>query len=43
MAVRNGKTAYPKIGVWLDIEAGDIHVSIEGHGLSTVNANAASA
>jgi hypothetical protein len=39
----NGKTAYPKIGVWFDIEAGDIHLSIEGQGLSTVNANAASA
>ncbi|MER8431373.1 hypothetical protein [Mesorhizobium caraganae] len=43
MAERSGKTAYPKIGVWFDIDAGDIHLSIEGQGLSTVNGNAASA
>lgn len=39
---RSGKTAYPKIGVWYDAEKGDIHLSIDGYGLSTVNANAAS-
>lgn len=36
------KTAYPKIGVWFDSAAGDIHLSIEGQGLSTVNSNASS-
>lgn len=25
------------IGLWFDDEAGDIHLSIPGHGLSTVN------
>jgi len=43
MAQRSGKTAYPKIGLWFDEEAGDIHLSIPGHGLSTVNGNAGSA
>ena len=42
MAERSGKTAYPKIGVWFDGEK-EIHLSIEGQGLSTVNADAASA
>ena len=37
--VRSGKTAYPKIGVWYDEVAGDIHLSIAGQGLSTVNGN----
>lgn len=37
--MRSGKTAYPKIGVWYDEEKGDIHLSIEGQGLSTVNGN----
>lgn len=36
------KTAYPKIGVWFDSDGGDIHLSIEGHGLSTVNGIATS-
>ncbi len=40
MSVRSGKTVYPKIGIWYDEKAGDIHFSIPGHGLSTVNANA---
>ena len=40
MAERTGKTAYPKIGVWFDERAGDIHLSIPGHGLSTVNGHA---
>ena len=39
MAERSGKTAYPKIGVWFDEDAGDIHLSIPGHGLSTINSN----
>jgi hypothetical protein len=40
--MRDGKTAYPKIGIWFDEEGGDIHLSIAGHGLSTINANAMS-
>lgn len=35
----SGKTAYPRIGIWYDEEAGDIHMNIAGHGLSTVNAD----
>lgn len=31
------KTAYPKIGIWLNEVTGAIHLSIEGQGLSTVN------
>lgn len=42
MVERNGKTAYLKIGVWFDDQAGDIHLSIAGHGLSTVNGRAES-
>lgn len=42
MTSRSGKTAYPQIGVWFDEEAGDIHLSIEGQGLSTVTGNATS-
>ncbi|TIN38852.1 MAG: hypothetical protein E5Y10_25055 [Mesorhizobium sp.] len=42
MVERSGKTAYSRIGVWYDIEDREIHLSIDGHGLSTVNANAAS-
>ncbi len=41
MADRSGKT-YPKIGVWYDVENDDIHLSIDGQGLSTVNAHSAS-
>lgn len=40
MAEHSGKTAYPRIGVWFDEQMGDIHLSIAGHGLSTVNGNA---
>lgn len=40
MAQRSGKTVYPKIGIWYDETQGDIHLSIEGEGLSTVNGNA---
>ena len=39
MGVTSGKTAYPKIGVWFDQDAGHIHLSIEGQGLSTVNSD----
>lgn len=42
MAKRSGKTAQLEIGVWFDEDAGDIHLSIAGEGLSTVNANPAS-
>ena len=43
MAERTGKTAYLKIAAWYDEEAGDIHLSIGEHGLSTVNGDASSA
>lgn len=39
MTIKSGKTAYPRICVWFDEAAGDIHMSIEGQGLSTVNAD----
>ena len=42
MARQNGKTAKVTIGLWFDDEAGDIHLSIPGQGLSTVSAEAAS-
>lgn len=42
MPERSGKTAYVQLGVWFDEGAGDIHLSIPGHGLSTVNGNAGS-
>ena len=35
-----GKTANAAIGLWYDERANDIHLSIPGHGLSTINANA---
>lgn len=37
MTERSGKTGKVTIGVWFDEEAGDIHLSIPGQGLSTVN------
>lgn len=43
MTQRSGKTAYPRIGIWFDETAGDIHLSIPGHGLSTINDRADSA
>ncbi|MGE3744616.1 MAG: hypothetical protein AB7G25_02670 [Sphingomonadaceae bacterium] len=43
MANQIGITAYPKIGIWYDETAGDIHLSIPGHGLSTLNGKATSA
>lgn len=42
MVKGSGKTGQVLLGVWFDEEAGDIHLSIPGHGLSTVNANAGS-
>ena len=40
MTERSGKTASATLGLWYDEAAGDIHLSIPGHGLSTVNAAA---
>lgn len=37
MPERSGKTAYVQIGLWFDEEVGDIHLSLPGQGLSTVN------
>jgi hypothetical protein len=37
MTERSGKTGQVTIGLWFDEEAGDIHLSIPGQGLSTVN------
>jgi hypothetical protein len=34
----SGRTIYPKIGVWFREETGHIHLTIEGQGFSTVNA-----
>jgi hypothetical protein len=31
-----------RLGLWFDEQAGDIHLSIPGQGLSTVNADASS-
>jgi hypothetical protein len=42
MSERSGRTGKATIGLWFDEEAGDIHLSIPDHGLSTVNADAAS-
>ncbi len=42
MTEQKGKTATISIGVWFDDAAGDIHLSIPGHGLSTVSVNPAS-
>lgn len=42
MAERTGKTAEVTIGLWFDEEAGDIHVRIPDHGLSTIDADSAS-
>ena len=42
MTERSGKTAQVTIGLWFDEESGDIHLSIPGHGLSTVNGDASS-
>jgi hypothetical protein len=42
MAERSGKTGKVEIGLWFDEGASDIHLSIPGHGLSTVSPNAES-
>ena len=42
MTERSGKTGSVTIGLWFDEAAGDIHLSIPGHGLSTVNTDASS-
>ena len=42
MTERSGKTAKVTIGLWFDEQAGDIHLNIPGHGLSTVSADASS-
>jgi len=39
MGEGSGKTGQVTVGLWFDEQAGDIHLSIPGHGLSTVNAN----
>lgn len=40
MAERSGITGQATLGIWYDAEAKDIHLSIPGHGLSTINGNA---
>ena len=42
MGKGSGKTGQVTLGIWFDEQAGDIHLSIPGHGLSTVNGNSAS-
>ena len=42
MIERTGKTGQVLLGLWFDENAGDIHLSIPEHGLSTVNRNGAS-
>ena len=42
MTERSGKTGQVTLGVWYDEQAGDIHLSIPGHDLSTVNGDAPS-
>ena len=42
MVERSGKTATLSIGLWFDEDAGDIHLSIPDHGLSTVNSDPSS-
>jgi hypothetical protein len=34
---KTGRTVYPRIGVWYRPNTGNIHVSIEGQGFSTVD------
>ncbi len=41
VAARSGKTANISIGMWYDEDAGDIHLRIGRHGISTVNGNPA--
>jgi hypothetical protein len=42
MAERSGKTGQITVGLWFEEDAGDIHLSIPGHGLSTINGDPAS-
>ena len=42
MNERSGKTGQVTVGIWFDESAGDIHLSIPGQGLSTVNGDATS-
>lgn len=42
MSKSSGKTGQVTLGVWFDEAVGDIHMSIPGHGLSTVNSDTAS-
>lgn len=42
MSGRSGRTAKVTIGLWFGEEAGEIHVSIPSHGLSTINSNVSS-
>ena len=42
MAERSGKTGTLTIGLWFDEAAGDIHLRLPDHGLSTVGADATS-
>lgn len=42
MGEQSGRTAKATVGLWFDEASGDIHLSIPGHGLSTVGADAAS-
>jgi hypothetical protein len=42
MAERSGKTGRVTLGVWFGEKTGGIHLSIPGHGLSTVNGDPAS-
>lgn len=42
MTERSGKTGKVTLGIWFDEGAGDIHLSVPGHGLSTVGSDPAS-
>ncbi|MEO8176404.1 MAG: hypothetical protein ABI626_07060 [Sphingomicrobium sp.] len=42
MSERSGKTGKVTVGLWFNEDAGDIHLSIPGHGLSTINGDASS-
>lgn len=39
MTERSGKTGHVTLGVWFDEDAGDIHLTVPGHGFSTVSNN----
>jgi hypothetical protein len=42
MGERSGKTGKVTVGLWFDEDASDIHLSIPGHGLSTINGDPSS-